>query len=106
MFNADGRFFVMFANPDLPKIASNNPMTPTPEEAKALVQGTISYFGTYTVDEAGKTINLKIESTSYPNQLGLEQKRLISTLTADELKYSNPITTTGGKIEVSLKRAK
>ena len=56
---------MMFARPDLPKIASNNPMTPTPDEAKALAQGTISYFGTYTVDEAKKTITFQIESTSY-----------------------------------------
>jgi hypothetical protein len=106
VFDANGRFFVMFANPNLPKIASNNPMTPTPEEAKALVQGTISYYGTYTVDEASKSIKLQIESTSYPNQLGLAQERNITALTSDELKYSNPITTTGGKIDVALKRAK
>ena len=106
VFTADGRFFVMFARPDLPKIASNNPMTPTPDEAKALAQGTISYFGTYTVDEAKKTITFQIESTSYPNQLGIAQERVVSSLTADELKYSNPTTTTGGKIEVALKRAK
>jgi hypothetical protein len=106
VFTADGRFFVMFARPDLPKIASNNPMTPTPDEAKALAQGSISYFGTYTVDEAKKTITFQIESTSYPNQLGIAQERIVSSLTADELKYSNPTTTTGGKIEVSLRRAK
>src|SRR5712691_4688792 len=52
VFDANGRFFVMFSRPDLPKIASNNPSTPTPEEAKAIVSGAISYFGTYTVDEA------------------------------------------------------
>src|ERR1700755_2529652 len=50
VFDANGRFFVMFARPDLPKIASNNPNTPTPEEAKAIAVGSIAYYGTYTVD--------------------------------------------------------
>src|SRR5712692_4469985 len=67
VFDANGRFFVMFARPDLPKIASNNPSTPTPEEAKAIVGGAIGYFGTYTVDETSKIITLRIESSSYPN---------------------------------------
>jgi hypothetical protein len=31
----------------------------TADENKAVAQGTISYFGTYSVDEAGKTINLR-----------------------------------------------
>ena len=106
VFEANGHFVVMFARPDLPKIASSNPMTPTPEEAKAIAQGTISYFGTYTVDEANKTIKLQIEATSYPNQLGIAQQRTITSLTADELKYNNPVTTTGGKIDVALKRVK
>jgi hypothetical protein len=73
VFNADGRFFVMFAHPDLPKIASNNPMTPTPDEAKALVQGTISYFGTYTVDEAKKRSPCR--STPVRTQISLASLR-------------------------------
>ena len=47
-FGADGHFFMMFARPDLPKIASNDPMNPTPEEAKAITTGSVAYFGTYT----------------------------------------------------------
>ena len=34
VFDAKGRFFLMFARPDLPKIASNAPATATSEEAK------------------------------------------------------------------------
>jgi Lipocalin-like domain len=105
IFDANGRLFVMYARPDLPKIASNNPSTPTPEEAKAIVGGAIGYFGTYTVDEANKTITLRIEASSFPNQLGSEQKRTITALTADELKYSNPVAVSGGKIDVAMKRA-
>ncbi len=104
VFDANGHFVVMFARSDLPKIASNNPSNPTPEEAKAIVGGAISYFGTYTVDEARKTIKLRVEASSYPNLVGPEQPRTIASVTANELKYTNPVPTTGGRIDVGLKR--
>jgi len=105
VFDANGRFFVMFARSDLPKIASNNPSTPTPEEAKALAEGSIAYYGTYTVDETGKTVTLRVEASSFPNQVGIDQKRTITSLTANELKLSNPTAVSGGQISYVMKRA-
>jgi hypothetical protein len=56
--------------------------------------------------KAGKTINLKLESSSFPNQLGTAaHKRVITSLTADELKYTNPTATAGGQIHQAWKRA-
>ena len=104
-FDANGHFFMMFVRPDLPKIASNNATTATPEEAKAIVAGSIAYSGTYTVDEAGKTVELRIEATTLPNQSAV-QKRIITSLTADELKFTNPTTVDGNVINAAFKRAK
>jgi Lipocalin-like domain len=103
-FGADGRFFVLFARGDLPKIAANDRAKATPEEAKALVDGAIAYSGTYTVDEPNKTINLRLEVTTFPNQSS-NQKRTITSLTPDELKITNPTATAGGRIDVTMKRA-
>ena len=105
IFDANGRFFMMFAHPDVPKIASGNPATATSEEAKAIVSGVVSYYGTYTVDEANKGITLRVEASSLPNQLGVDQKRTINSLTANELKISNPSAVAGGHIDYALKRA-
>jgi hypothetical protein len=105
MFDANGRFFVMFARADLPKNGSNDPMKTTSEENKAVVEGTIAYFGTYAVDEAGKTVTLLIEASSFPNQVGSEQKRTITSLTANELKMGNPTALSGGQINYVMKRA-
>jgi Lipocalin-like domain len=105
VFDANGRFFVMFARADLPKFASNNPMKTTPEENKAVMEGSIAYYGTYTVDEMGKTVTLRVEASSFPNQVGSEQKRTITSLTASELKLGNPTALTGGHIEYVMKRA-
>jgi Lipocalin-like domain len=103
-FGADGRFFVLFTRGELPKLASNDRTKSTPEEAKAILDAVIAYSGTYTVDEASKTIVYRLEFTTFPNQ-PREQKRLVSSITADELKHTNPGATAGGKIEVTFKRA-
>jgi hypothetical protein len=49
-------------------------MKSTPEENKAIMEGSIAYFGTYTVDEAAKTISMRVETSTFPNQVGTEQK--------------------------------
>jgi hypothetical protein len=106
VFDANGRFFMMFARPDLPKIASNDPMKATPQEMKAVMEGSISLYGTYTVNEAAKDITLRAESSSFPNQIGGDQKRTITSLTADELKYINTTVLSGSQIYYTMKRAK
>jgi hypothetical protein len=106
-FDAAGHVFTMYARPDLPKITSDDRTKPTPQEAQALSAGTLAYFGTYAMDEASKTITLQMDSSTYPNQLSVPQKRVVTMLTADELKFSNPTPTAGGgQINIAYKRAK
>ncbi len=105
VFDADGHFFIMFARSELPKMASNNPSTPTPEDDKGMVGGSVAYFGTYTVDTAGRIVTLRIEASSLPDQVGVEQKLTVVSLTADELKYTITTALTGGAIYVAMKRA-
>jgi hypothetical protein len=96
--------FVMFARPDLPKVASKNPATATADEAKAILAGSLAYFGTWTVNDADKVITFHIESSTFPNQVGVDQKRTISSITASELKY-DVVALNGDKISIGLKRA-
>ena len=44
--------------------------------------------------------------SSFPNQVGAEQKRKITELTGDQLKYENTTVLSGGQIYVVLNRAK
>ena len=106
IFEANGRFSLSLVRSDLPKIASNNRDTGTPDENKAIVQGSIAYFGTYSVSEADGTVTLHIERSSFPNWNGTDQKRLIISLTANELKYTNPAASVGGTAELAWKRVK
>jgi Lipocalin-like domain len=105
MFSPDGRFSLIIMQPDLPKIASNDAMRPTADEATAIVRGSIAYFGTFTVDEAKKMLSMQLDGTTLANQLGLPQTRTIDSISADEMRYSNPIAVGSGRIEVVWKRA-
>ena len=106
VFEANGRFIQIFLRPDLPKIASNNLSSPTPDEAKAIVGGAIAYYGTYTVDEAAKIVSYRIEASSFANQLGIEQKRTITSITPTEMTYINTTVVGGaGQITITMKRA-
>ena len=104
-FDANGNFTLIIMRPDLPKIAAGDPEKPTPEEAQAVARGAIAYFGTYTVNESDKTVSLKIDATTLVNQIGMEQKRLITSISANELKYRNPTALMGAQIELVWKRA-
>ena len=104
MFGADGRFMQMLIHTDLPKI--DNRMAGTPDQNKAIAQGIVAMYGSYTVDEASKTIAVKFEGSSFAKFVGTEGKRVITSINADEFRSSNPATSTGGKAESIWKRAK
>src|SRR5262249_26151666 len=107
IFTADGRFSQIHVASDLPKIASNNRLTGTPEEYAAIMKRSISAFGTYTIDETTKTVTYRIAGASFPNWEGEEQTRTIDKLTADEFVNTNP-NVAGGRGSASnfYKRAK
>src|SRR5262245_29846712 len=103
IFGGDGRFIYLFSRAELPKFASNNRTTGTPDENAAVVKGSISTYGTYSVD--GKTFKIKVENSTFPNWTGAEQTRTI-TVAGDEMKWSNPAGSGGGVVELVLKRVK
>jgi Lipocalin-like domain len=105
-FQSNGRFSLQLILSSLPKFASNNRAAGTSEENKAVVQGSISYFGTYSVNETDGTVTLHIERCSFPNWNGTDLKRIITSLTGEELKYMNPAASVGGAAELAWKRVK
>jgi Lipocalin-like domain len=104
-FDANGQFSAIFMRPDLPKIASSDRSKATADEAQAILQGALTYFGTYTVMEADNIISLHLDGTTFPN-MSTEAKRLVTFISADELRYRNPSSASGGQIELVWKRAK
>ena len=106
VYDAHGRFILMLQRDTLPKFASNNRMAGTAEENKAIVQGSIAYFGTYAVDEKEGKIRLHYDGSTYPNWDGEDQTRLIA-VSGDELKIVSPVSAVGGGVvHLVLRRAK
>jgi hypothetical protein len=90
IFTADGHFSQVHVSGGLPRIASNNRLAGTDADNKAIVQGTLALFGTYSVDEQKKTLTFNIQASTYPNAEGTSQTRTIDKLTADEFRNTNP----------------
>jgi hypothetical protein len=106
-YTADGRFHFITTRTDGPKLASSDPARPTSEEAMAIASGSIAYTGTYTVDENTKTIHANVETSTFPNLVGApNQRRIITSITADEMQFTNPRTPAGVTLEFVWKRAK
>ncbi len=101
--DASGRYMLTTIAPDLPKVASNNRTTATPEENKAIVSGSLAHFGTFSVSD--KTLIFKVESATFPNWNGIEQKRTF-VLNGDELKYTLAAASAGGTVTLTWRRAK
>jgi hypothetical protein len=104
IFTEDGRFSWQLFRSDRPKFASKNRMQGTPDENAATIQGSLAYFGTYSVDEAEETITTFVEGSTFPNSEGETLKRVVTRITPDTLVYENPSTTRGERVEAVWRR--
>lgn len=102
----NGHFSWQVFSSDRPKFAGNDRLRATPDEYTRTMQGSLAYFGTYTINEAAKTISFKTDGSTFPNSEGEVLKRVITKLSADDLIYTNPATTTGASVDAVWKRVK
>jgi hypothetical protein len=87
VFDANGRFFLMvgsrflvIASADNTKIVSYDPSKTNSEEIDSLIVESIAYYGTYTVNEEERVAIVHLEASTFPNQIGTDQKRTITPL--------------------------
>jgi hypothetical protein len=105
LFTPDEHFALIQSRSELPQIASNDRNKATAEEAKAIVAGSIAYYGTYSVNEAAKSLSIVIEGSTFANLLGTPAQKVINSLSGNELKFANPRTPSGMTLETIWKRA-
>ena len=67
---ANGQFAQIMVRADRANFKANNRLEGTAEENKAAVQGTTATFGTWSADEASKTLVVRIEGSMFPNPVG------------------------------------
>lgn len=106
VLDAKGHFTLTIIGPNLPKFGSNNRAGGTVEENRAVVSQSIAMIGEYSINASDKTLTFKVESSTFPNWNGTEQKRLLSPIDGDILKYVTPTASSGGVGTVTWKRAK
>jgi hypothetical protein len=105
-FDAGGHYSQIVVRPNRPSFKANNRLEGTPEENKAVLAGGIGQFGTWSVNDADKSLSLHMDGVVHnPNEEGTDQKRSIS-MTADELKIIIPVTGDGGRAELVYRRAR
>jgi len=106
-YTADGHFHFITTPTDAPNFASGDPARPSPDEAMAMASRSIAYTGTYTVDESTRTIIPTVEASTFPNLVGApNQRRVVTSIGADEMRFMNPRTPTGVTLEFVWKRAR
>jgi len=103
-FDAGGRFIITVMRLDRAKYAIENPTQGTAEENKTTAQGTITYFGTYSVSEAERSIAIHIEASSFPNWNGADQIRTFA-IAGDQLTLTARALAIKGHADVIWKRA-
>jgi hypothetical protein len=108
IFTADGHYALQIFRNSRPPFVSKDPLSGTADENKAAVQGMIAHFGTYAVDEAGKTITFRIAASSFPNWDATAQRRVVTAITDEVLTYNNPLSSSSGLVrrELAWKKAK
>jgi hypothetical protein len=88
--DASGRYTLAHLARGRPKATTTgaqNRADVTPDYYKAIAQGVVAQFGTWSVSEADKTLTRKVEGALFPNGEGTEGKTTVS-LAGDELKLT------------------
>ena len=103
-FDAGGQYIITVMRSDRAKYATNALWQGTAEENKETADGTITYFGTYSLSGADNSIAIHVEGSSFPNWNSTDQKRFVS-ITGDQLTLT--VRPPGGDVvDVIWKRAK
>jgi hypothetical protein len=95
MIDTQGRYSLQIFKSERRRFASGDKASGTPAEFESAVLGASTHFGTVTIDEAAEDLVFQIESSSFPNWEGTQQKRRFK-LQGNELSYRVPPRPDGG----------
>ena len=96
IYTESGHFSGQLMRVGRPKFEIADQMQGTAEEIFASYKGSISYFGTYTVDNENKIILHEVEGSIFPNMEGTIQRRFFE-LSENHLQLSTPPFNVGGE---------
>lgn len=106
MFDGNDHFLIVITRSALSKPAPNSGQRGKAKGNIATLPTSIASFGTYSTNEADRTINVHIESSTFPKWIGTDQKRLFVAST-DKLRLTDPSRSGGaGAVESVWQRVK
>ncbi len=105
VFDANGRYSIIFIADGLPNFASDNRSRGTADESKAVVAGSLAHFGTYVVDEDDKSFTFQVDRATFPNWNGRHNKRAFF-IRDDKLHFTDPHASGGGVAMTIFERAR
>jgi hypothetical protein len=92
--NGNGRYTLVIAAKNRPTPALAVPGTHgenvTPEDFKTMARGMLANFGTWSVNEAEKTLIIRSQEGLFPRPAGGAEAKFTVSVTADEMKVSGP----------------
>jgi hypothetical protein len=97
IYTKSNRFSVQLMRVDRPRFAISDQQQGTVEETLASYRGSISYFGTYQVNEEKGIIIHFVEGSIFPNMEGTEQIRYFE-LKENTLQLRTPTFKVGGEV--------
>lgn len=97
IYTETNRFSGQLMRVDRPHFAISDQMRGTPQETEASYRGSISYFGTYKVDEEKGIIIHVVEGSIFPNMEGTEQIRYFE-LSENILQLRTPTFKMAGEV--------
>jgi hypothetical protein len=93
IYAANGRYVAMIAARGRPKVTvpgggppGADRSAPTPEQYKAIAAGLFAQFGTWSVNEANKTITLHVDGALFPDIEGTDWATFTPVISGDELR--------------------
>jgi len=91
----DGNYALIVGRAQLSPVAAGTRNKGTDAENKALVDGSISHYGKWSIDDGGKAITFHVEMSSFPNWDKKPQKRELRAH-GDTLTYVVSAPSVGG----------
>jgi hypothetical protein len=103
LYDKSGYVMQYLTQPALPNFAIPNRLKGTDAEYRAVMQGSLSGFGTYTVE--GNTLIINWVASTYPNRAGTTEKRSFK-IEGNELSTVNQTASAGGTSYANYVRAR
>ena len=75
VYDATGNVYVLLFDHDRPQFASADRLQGTSEEIQSAFEGSVAYYGTYTVDRNAGVVTHHVLGSTYPNWIGTDLVR-------------------------------